>query len=100
MRNGKMDLFVKNLLQDLVDFYLNGYTVLILGWLTNTAILLIPFFYSLSTMYLLIFKLFTDYYFLRQVYKNLNINLTKQCYFEAITQDLIKLPKVFSQRIR
>ena len=50
-----------------------GYSVMTVGFLTHVFMLLIPFFYSVSSLYLLIFKLSIDYFFLRGIHSRLSI---------------------------
>ena len=52
-----------------------GYAVMGSGFLSHIAILLIPFFFSMVSIYLLLFKLVIDYYFILPVYQRLKLKL-------------------------
>lgn len=57
---------------------LAGFTVMTLGWISNAGILLIPFFLSAESFYILLFKIATDYYFLNPVYRKLKMKLNQK----------------------
>lgn len=52
-----------------------GYLVFVWGYLTHASILLSPFFFSANVLYLIIFKLAADYFFIYPVYKKLKLKL-------------------------
>jgi cellulose synthase/poly-beta-1,6-N-acetylglucosamine synthase-like glycosyltransferase len=52
-----------------------GYLIMAWGYISNAAILLTPFFFSIEALYLCIFKILIDYFFVYQVFKNLKIKM-------------------------
>lgn len=82
-----------------------GYSVMLWGFITHIAILLLPFMFSLTALYITLFKIITDYFFLYPVFKKLNMNLrlshffTFQVYFiiYVIVLPFIVLP---SQKVK
>jgi cellulose synthase/poly-beta-1,6-N-acetylglucosamine synthase-like glycosyltransferase len=65
-----------------LDSALNGFTVMTIGFVCNLMILLLPFFYSTAILYLAVFKIMTDFFFLYPVLKKLNLS-KKLKYFLA-----------------
>jgi cellulose synthase/poly-beta-1,6-N-acetylglucosamine synthase-like glycosyltransferase len=51
---------------------LRGYIVMTIGFLTNLGILISPFYFSVSVLYLIAFKLMVDFFFLYYILKKLN----------------------------
>jgi cellulose synthase/poly-beta-1,6-N-acetylglucosamine synthase-like glycosyltransferase len=65
-----------------LDSDLAGFFVMSIGFVANICIVLLPFLYSISALYLTVFKLAIDFFFLYPALKKLNI--TKQLkYFLA-----------------
>ncbi len=58
-----------------LDSDLAGYFVMSSGFVTHICVLLLPFFFSFAGLYLLSFKLFIDYFFLKSIYNRLKIKL-------------------------
>ena len=56
-----------------IDSDIIGYLVMATGFLTHTAMLAVPFFFSLPALYILLFKIIIDYLFLYPVYKRLEL---------------------------
>jgi len=52
-----------------------GYLVMLWGYITHAAMILTPFLFSLTSLYLCFFKIFIDYFFVYPVYKRLNLKL-------------------------
>ena len=52
-----------------------GYLVMTWGFITHIAILLTPLFFSLTALYLCLFKIFVDYFFVYPVFKRLKLRL-------------------------
>ena len=52
-----------------------GYFIMAWGYLSNLGLLLAPFFSSIEALYLCIFKLLIDYFFVKQVFKKLKLKL-------------------------
>ncbi|MGK9476988.1 glycosyltransferase [Melioribacter sp. OK-6-Me] len=52
-----------------------GYLVFVFGYLTHASILLSPFFFTPNVLYLILFKVITDYFFISPVYKKLKLRL-------------------------
>lgn len=52
-----------------------GYIVMLWGFLTHVCMLLTPFFFSTSALYLCLLKLCIDYFFVLPVYKRLNLKI-------------------------
>ena len=52
-----------------------GYFVMALGCISHAAILLTPFFFSATALYLCIFKFCADFFFIQPVYKKLKLKL-------------------------
>ncbi|MBU0560030.1 MAG: glycosyltransferase [Bacteroidetes bacterium] len=59
-----------------LDSELIGLSVMGTGMITNLLILFSPLFFSLNVLYLIIAKIFTDYFFLQQAHKKLKLPLT------------------------
>ena len=58
-----------------IDSAMHGFLVMGIGMLSHIAILLTPFFFSNVALYLVLFKLLIDYFFLQPLYKRLNLKL-------------------------
>ena len=54
---------------------IKAFAVMAVGWLSNLGILLFPFFFSPTALYILLFKIMIDYYFIIPVYKKLKMKL-------------------------
>lgn len=52
-----------------------GYLVMVWGYIVHGAMLLLPFFFSMTGLYLSIFKLCVDYFFVKPVLKKLNLRM-------------------------
>jgi cellulose synthase/poly-beta-1,6-N-acetylglucosamine synthase-like glycosyltransferase len=52
-----------------------GYLVMVWGYISNLAILLTPFFFSTTALYLCLLKLSIDYFFVLPVFKRLGLKL-------------------------
>lgn len=52
-----------------------GYAIMASGYVAKICMLLIPFFFTPSAVYLTSFKIFTDYFFIQQIYNKLNQKL-------------------------
>lgn len=52
-----------------------GYLVMAWGYISHAAMLLTPFLFSFTALYLCIFKLFIDYFFVYPVFKKLKLKL-------------------------
>lgn len=52
-----------------------GYLVMLWGFLSNAAILLTPLFFSTTALYLCLFKMMVDYFFVYPVFKKLKLRL-------------------------
>ncbi len=52
---------------------ISGYMVMVWGFLTNLCVLLTPFFFSSTWLYLVFFKIITDFFVLYSVHNNLGI---------------------------
>ncbi len=52
-----------------------GYSVMATGFVTNLMVLLTPFFFSLVSLYLSLFKIAVDFFALKGVYQKLNIKM-------------------------
>ncbi len=50
-----------------------GYSVMTVGFIIHVLMLLVPFFFSLSAMYILLFKIALDYFFLKGVHDRLKL---------------------------
>ena len=61
----------------------SGFLILISGYLTYLCILLLPFFYSLLSLYLLIFKIAIDLFILYPLHKKLGIIKNMKYFFAA-----------------
>ncbi|MGE5399389.1 MAG: glycosyltransferase [Ignavibacteriales bacterium] len=59
-----------------LDSAFRGFAVMSSGFIANLAILLTPFFFSLNSLYLVIFKVSTDFFVLYPIFKK--FNLTKK----------------------
>lgn len=88
-----------------LDSDIVGYSVLGAAFISHICILLMPFIFSAEAFYLTIFKLITDYYFLKTVYDELKIKLRFK-YFLAFELYfiiyVIYLPVslIFSKRVK
>ena len=58
-----------------LDSDLVGFSIMAVGALTHLAVMLTPFFYSIVSLYLILFKILIDFYFLLPVYKKLGLKL-------------------------
>ncbi|PKL87820.1 MAG: glycosyl transferase [Ignavibacteriae bacterium HGW-Ignavibacteriae-2] len=58
-----------------LDSDLIGYSVMASGFVAHICMLILPFLFSVNALYLTVFKIFTDYYFIKSVYKKLNLKL-------------------------
>jgi cellulose synthase/poly-beta-1,6-N-acetylglucosamine synthase-like glycosyltransferase len=58
-----------------LDIGLRGFLLMIPSFLTHLLILFSPFFFSISILYLIFFKIFIDYFFLLPLHKKLNLIL-------------------------
>ena len=58
-----------------LDSDLAGFSVMAAAFVTHLAILLIPFYYSAIALYLFVFKILIDYFFLYPIFKRLNLKL-------------------------
>lgn len=52
-----------------------GFVVMAWGFISSGAMLLTPLFFSPTALYLCLFKIFADYFFVYPVFKRLNLNL-------------------------
>ncbi|MBN1301392.1 MAG: glycosyltransferase [Melioribacteraceae bacterium] len=52
-----------------------GFSVMATGFLSHIGIITAPFFLTENVVYMLLFKLFTDYFFLKSIYSKLKLNL-------------------------
>ncbi len=52
-----------------------GYSVMTWSYITNTALLLTPLFFSLTALYLCLFKISIDYFFVKPVFQKLNLKM-------------------------
>lgn len=52
-----------------------GYLVMTWGYIAHVCILLLPFFFSIAALYLTLFKIIIDYFFVSPVYKKLKLRL-------------------------
>ena len=58
-----------------------GFMVMAVGFLANLGVLLLPLFFSTVSLYLALFKIFTDFYFIYPVYRKLNLKLKLRDFF-------------------
>ena len=58
-----------------------GYMVMAWGFLTNLGVLLTPFFFSTTWLYLVFFKVITDFFVLYSVHNNLDIKKNLKYFF-------------------
>lgn len=58
-----------------IESDLIGYIVMLWGFLSNLCLILTPFFFSYTVLYLCLFKIIIDYSFIFPVYKKLNLKL-------------------------
>ena len=56
-----------------VDSKLYGYAIMASGYVAKICMLLLPFFYTTASLYLTIFKIATDYFFVQQIYRKLGL---------------------------
>lgn len=54
---------------------ITGYIVMLWGYLSNLALLLTPFFFSTVSLYLCLFKITVDYFFISPVYRTLKLKI-------------------------
>lgn len=54
---------------------LGGFLVMAIGWMSSLGVLLTPYMFSAISMYILLFKVMIDYFFISPVYKKLNLKL-------------------------
>ncbi|MCX6173320.1 MAG: glycosyltransferase [Ignavibacteriales bacterium] len=52
-----------------------GYSVMVWGYIAHAAMLLLPFFFSMTGLYLSIFKICVDYFFVKPVFNKLNLRM-------------------------
>lgn len=52
-----------------------GYSVMAWGYIVHGAMLLLPFFFSMTGLYLSIFKICVDYFFVKPVFYKLNLRM-------------------------
>lgn len=52
-----------------------GYSVMAWGYIVHGAMLLLPFFFSLSVLYLIVFKILIDYYFVKPIFNKLKLRM-------------------------
>lgn len=52
-----------------------GYSVMAWGYIVHGAMLLLPFFFSLPVLYLSVFKILIDYYFVKPVFNKLKLRM-------------------------
>jgi len=52
-----------------------GYSVMAWGYIVHGAMLLLPFFFSLSVLYLSVFKILIDFYFVKPVFNKLKLRM-------------------------
>ena len=52
-----------------------GYSVMAWGYIVHGAMLLLPFFFSLSVLYLSVFKILIDFYFVKPVFDKLKLKM-------------------------
>jgi len=52
-----------------------GYLIMAWGFITHAAMILTPLFFSLTALYLCLFKIFIDYFFVYPVFKKLKLNM-------------------------
>jgi cellulose synthase/poly-beta-1,6-N-acetylglucosamine synthase-like glycosyltransferase len=58
-----------------VDSKLYGYLTMASGYMAKVCTLMLPFMYSAEALYLSVFKIFIDYFFIQQIYRKLNLKL-------------------------
>ena len=87
-----------------LDSDLINFMVLVSGFLAHLGILLTPFFFSTTALVLVLFKFFTDYFFLAPIYKELKLKLklkyfvTFELYFLTYVL-LLPLLLLFSRKV-
>lgn len=59
-----------------VESKLYGYLTMASGYVAKVCTLLLPFLFSTTALYLSVFKIFIDYFFVQQIYRKLNLKLT------------------------
>jgi cellulose synthase/poly-beta-1,6-N-acetylglucosamine synthase-like glycosyltransferase len=52
-----------------------GYMVMAWGYICHLAILLLPFFFSITALYLALFKISIDYFFVKPFFRKLNLRM-------------------------
>ncbi len=52
-----------------------GYSVMVPGYIVHTAMLFLPFFFSMTGLYLTILKICVDYFFVKPVFNKLNLGM-------------------------
>jgi len=58
-----------------VDSKLYGYAIMACGYVAKTCMLLLPFFFTPTAIYLSLFKIFIDYFFIQQIYFKLGLKM-------------------------
>ncbi len=58
-----------------LDAHLTGFAVMANGWLANVGLVLAPFFFSPQVFVIWWFKIFTDFFFLKNVHRELKIKM-------------------------
>ncbi len=64
-----------------VDSKLYGYLTMASGYVAKICMLLLPFLFSVTALYLTCFKVFIDYFFVLQIYRKLNLKLRLSHFF-------------------
>jgi cellulose synthase/poly-beta-1,6-N-acetylglucosamine synthase-like glycosyltransferase len=82
-----------------------GFGVMASGFLVHVFMLLIPFFFSVQALYLLIFKVIIDYLMVRYLYSRLNLKLRIKYFFVfelyfIIYVILLPITLLFSKKVR
>lgn len=52
-----------------------GYLIMVWGYISKAMILLAPFFFSINSLYLIIFKIMIDYFFVKPIFKKLKLRM-------------------------
>ena len=58
-----------------LDSDISGFSVMAVGVITHIFMLLLPFFFSITALSLVLFKVFIDYVFVLKSFKKLNLKL-------------------------
>lgn len=56
-----------------VESKLYGYAIMASGYVAKICMLATPFLFSPAALYLTVFKIFTDYFFIKEIYRRLNL---------------------------